>query len=492
MSQHTTTHAVDSAEPAGGAVAPAQEVPVEDVDLLVVGGGKAGKSLAMLRAKAGDAVVMVEKDKVGGTCINVACIPTKTLISSARVLHDVQGSRAHGVTLPEQDGGAPALERAHIDLAALRARKEGVVGAMVAAHEKMFPASGMDFVKGTARFIAERTVEIALNDGTTRRVRGAKVLINTGTAPSAPAIEGLAEAPHWTSEDLLALPELPTSLVVLGGGVIGVEMASLMGLLGVPVTIVHAGGHILDREDDDVAAEVASGLEALGVTILTGARASRVSPTPGGGVVVSTQDGREASGSHVLVALGRTPVTAGLGLETAGVELTERGFVKVDDHLRTTAEGVYAAGDVAGTPQFTHASWNDFRVLRDLFAGKEASTAGRLIPWAVFTTPELGHVGLTEAEARAAGHEVRVAKTPTAAVPRAKTLGRTEGFYKIVIDADSDLILGAAIIGPEASEVVTGVQMAMLGGLTWQQVRDAVITHPTMGEGLNIVLDSLG
>ena len=492
MSQHTTTHAVDSAEPAGGAVAPAQEVPVEDVDLLVVGGGKAGKSLAMLRAKAGDAVVMVEKDKVGGTCINVACIPTKTLISSARVLHDVQGSGAHGVTLPEQAGGAPALERARIDLAALRARKEGVVGAMVTAHEKMFPASGMDFVKGTARFVAERTVEIALNDGTTRRVRGAKVLINTGTAPSAPAIEGLAEAPHWTSEDLLALPELPTSLVVLGGGVIGVEMASLMGLLGVPVTIVHAGGHILDREDDDVAAEVASGLEALGVTILTGARASRVSPTPGGGVVVSTQDGREASGSHVLVALGRTPVTAGLGLETAGVELTERGFVKVDDHLRTTAEGVYAAGDVAGTPQFTHASWNDFRVLRDLFAGKEASTAGRLIPWAVFTTPELGHVGLTEAEARAAGHEVRVAKTPTAAVPRAKTLGRTEGFYKIVIDAQSDLILGAAIIGPEASEVVTGVQMAMLGGLTWQQVRDAVITHPTMGEGLNIVLDSLG
>ena len=495
MSQHATTHAADSAdsaEPAGGAVAPAQEVPVEDVDLLVVGGGKAGKSLAMLRAKAGDAVVMVEKDKVGGTCINVACIPTKTLISSARVLHDVQGSRAHGVTLPEQDGGAPALERARIDLAALRARKEGVVGAMVTAHEKMFPASGMDFVKGTARFVAERTVEIALNDGTTRRVRGAKVLINTGTAPSAPAIEGLAEVPHWTSEDLLALPELPTSLVVLGGGVIGVEMASLMGLLGVPVTIVHAGEHILDREDADVAAEVASGLEALGVTILTGARASRVSPAPGGGVAVSTQDGREASGSHLLVALGRTPMTTGLGLEPAGVELTERGFVKVDDHLRTTAEGVYAAGDVAGTPQFTHASWNDFRILRDLLAGKDASTAGRLIPWAVFTTPELGHVGLTEAEARAAGHEVRVAKTPTAAVPRAKTLGCTEGFYKIVIDADSDLILGAAIIGPEASEVITGVQMAMLGGLTWQQVRDAVITHPTMGEGLNIVLDSLG
>ena len=466
--------------------------PTEDVDLLVVGGGKAGKSLAMLRAKKGDRVVMVERDKVGGTCINVACIPTKTLISAARVLREVQGSAAHGVALPESDGGAPALGRARIDLAALRARKEGVVGAMVAAHETMFPASGMDFVKGTARFVAERTVEIALADGTARRVRGAKVLINTGTTPSLPPIEGLADAPRWTSEDLLALPELPDRLVVLGGGVIGVEMASLMGLLGVPVTLLHAGEHILDREDDDVAAEVAAGLEALGVTILTGARAARVGAGEDGGVVVTARDGREAAGSHLLVALGRTPVTAGLGLEAAGVETTERGFIKVDDHLRTSAEGVYAAGDVAGSPQFTHASWNDFRVLRDLLAGEEASTSGRLIPWAVFTTPELGHVGLTEAQARAAGRSIRIAKTPTAAVPRAKTLGRTEGFYKIVIDADTDEILGAAIIGAEASEVVTSVQMAMLGGLTWRQVRDAVITHPTMSEGLNIVLDSLG
>ena len=485
---HATTSTADTVP--GRADAPA--IPVEDVDLLVVGGGKAGKSLAMLRAKKGDNVVMVERDKVGGTCINVACIPTKTLISAARVLHDVQGAGTHGVTLPEADGGTAALERARIDLAALRARKEGVVGAMVAAHETMFPASGMDFVKGTARFVAERTVEITLTDGSTRRVRGARVLINTGTTPSVPAIEGLEGVPYWTSEDLLALPELPSRLVVLGGGVIGVEMASLMGLLGVPVTLLHAGEHVLDREDADVAAEVAAGLEALGVTVLTGARATRVGASEDGGVVVSAQDGREATGSHLLVALGRTPVTAALGLEAAGVETTGRGFIKVDDHLRTSAEGVYAAGDVAGSPQFTHASWNDFRILRDLLAGKEASTSGRLVPWAVFTTPELGHVGLTEAQARAAGHEVLVARTPTAAVPRARTLGRTEGFYKVMVDADTDEILGAAVIGPEASEVVTSVQMAMLGGLTWRQVRDAVITHPTMGEGLNIVLDSLG
>lgn len=233
-------------------------------------------------------------------------------------------------------------------------------------------------------------------------------------------------------------------------------------------------------------------LEALGVTILTGSRAERVSAGQDGGVLVRTADGREASGSHLLVALGRRPVTEDLGLEAAGIETTERGYVRVDDHLRTSAQGVYAAGDVAGTPQFTHASWNDYRVLRDLLAGKGASTAGRLIPWAVFTTPELAHVGLTEAEARRAGHDVRVAKTPTAAVPRAKTLGRTEGFYKVIVDAATDRILGAAVIGAEASEVITSVQMAMLGSLTWQQLRDAVIAHPTMSEGLNIVLDSLG
>ncbi|VEG26393.1 dihydrolipoyl dehydrogenase family protein [Actinomyces howellii] len=472
---------------------PGGQERIEEVDLLVIGGGKAGKSLAMTRAKAGDSVVMVERDKVGGTCINVACIPTKTLISSARVLREVQAAAAHGVTLPETDGGVGALEQARVDLAALRARKEGVVGAMVAAHETMFPASGMDFVMGTARFVAERTVEIALTDGSARRVRGNTVLINTGTTPSVPPLEGLDEVPFWTSEDLLTLPELPAHLIVLGGGVIGVEMASLMGLLGVPVTVVHAGEHVLDREDADVAAEVSAGLEALGVTVLTGARAARVGAAEGRrGVVVTTADGREVTGSHLLVALGRTPVTADLGLDVAGVEVTERGFVRVDEQLRTSAEGVYAAGDVAGTPQFTHASWNDFRVLRDLLAGREASTAGRLIPWAVFTTPELGHVGMTEAEARRAGHEVRVATTPTAAVPRARTLGRTEGFYKVVVDARTERILGAAVIGPEASEVVTSVQMAMLGGLTWRQVRDAVITHPTMSEGLNIVLDSLG
>lgn len=456
----------------------------EKYDLVVVGGGKAGKSLAMLRAKKGDKVFMVERDKIGGTCINVACIPTKTLVSSARRLAEVRTAAAYGVDLPGAD-----LASAGVNLEALRARKESVVGGMVEAHKKMFAAPGLDFVLGTAKFVGPKTVEATLADGSVRVVEGEKVLINTGTTPAIPPIEGLGDVDYWTSEDALRLTEIPDRLVILGGGVIGVEMASMMAAFGADVTLIEGGEHILAREDADVAEEMAANLAAQGVTVRTGERAVRVS-SGDEGVLVHTTAG-EVAGTRLLVALGRTPVTKGLGLEAAGVELTERGFVKVDSRLETTAPGVYAAGDVAGTPQFTHASWNDFRVLRDLFAGKDASTEGRLIPWAVFATPELGRVGMSESEARASGRDIRVAKVAAAAVPRAKTHGHIEGFYKVVVDAETDRILGAAVIGDGASEVVASVQMAMLGGLTWQRVRDAVIAHPTMAEGLNIVLDAM-
>lgn len=457
----------------------------EKYDLVVVGGGKAGKSLAMLRAKKGDKVFMVERDKIGGTCINVACIPTKTLVSSARRLAEVRTAAAYGVDLPGAD-----LASAGVDLEALRARKESVVGGMVEAHKKMFAAPGLDFVLGTAKFVGPKTVEATLADGSVRVVEGEKVLINTGTTPAIPPIEGLGDVDYWTSEDALRLTEIPDRLVILGGGVIGVEMASMMAAFGADVTLIEGGEHILAREDADVAEEMAANLAAQGVTVRTGERAVRVS-SGNEGVLVHTTAG-EVAGTRLLVALGRTPATKGLGLEAAGVELTERGFVKVDSRLETTAPGVYAAGDVAGTPQFTHASWNDFRVLRDLFAGKDASTEGRLIPWAVFATPELGRVGMSESEARAAGRDIRVAKVAAAAVPRAKTHGHVEGFYKVVVDAETEEILGAAIVAESASEVIAAVQTAMLGGLPWPKLRDAVIAHPTMAEGLNIVLDSLG
>ncbi|MEU8802377.1 FAD-dependent oxidoreductase [Spirillospora sp. NPDC048819] len=456
----------------------------EDVDLLVVGGGKAGKSLAMDRAKAGWSVAMVERDKIGGTCINVACIPTKALVGSARA---IAAARHAGVMGVELDGEPTVV------LDALRRHKESVVGGMVDAHRTMFQDSGMDFIMGTARFVAPRTVQIATGDGALRLVRGKDVVLNTGTTPALPDVPGVAESEVWTSETILRLTRLPATLLILGGGYVGCEFASMFAHFGSKVVLVQGPSQVLPREDGDIAGEVAQILSGQGVEVRTGVRAASVRREPGHGPVTLTlEDGSVLEGDELLVATGRAPVTAELGLEAAGVRLTGRGFVEVDDRLRTSAEHVWAAGDVAGSPQFTHASWHDFRVLRANLTGADASTAGRLVPYTVFITPELARVGMTEAEARAAGHRVTVAKIAVSAIPRAKTLHDQTGVWKAVVDADSDAILGAALLGHNAGEVISAVQMAMMGGLPYQSVRDAVLAHPTMGEGLNLLFDTLG
>ncbi len=458
-------------------------VGVEDVDLLVIGGGKAGKSLAMDRAKAGWKVVMVERDKIGGTCINVACIPTKALVGSARTMLAARSADQMGVEM----GGEP-----RISLERLRHHKESVVGAMVSAHEKLFADSGMDFILGTARFVAERTAEITTREGTRRVVRGRDVVINTGTIPAVPALKGVGEAEVWNSETILALRRLPESLIVLGGGYVGCEFASMFAIFGTRVTVIQGSPQLLPREDPDVAAAVGDILTGQGVELRLGARAQAVRREAGhGDIVVTLAGGAEIRGRELLIATGRTPVTGDLGLDLAGVELTDRGFVRVDDHLRTTSDHVWAAGDVAGSPQFTHASWSDFRILKANLTGGDAVTTGRLVPYTVFITPELARVGLTESEARAQGRSVRVAKIPVAAIPRAKTLHETVGMWKVVVAADTDQILGVALLGHDSGEVVSVIQMAMLGGLRYQQVRDAVLTHPTMGEGVNLLLDAL-
>ncbi|MGN6751339.1 MAG: dihydrolipoyl dehydrogenase family protein [Intrasporangium sp.] len=461
---------------------PAAEL--EEVDLLVVGGGKAGKSLAMDRAKAGWSVVMVERDKIGGTCINVACIPTKSLVGSARTMLTIQHAEVMGI---EVDGDSV------VSLAALRRHKESVVGGMVDAHRKMFTDSGMDFIMGTARFVAPRTVQIATNEDGTRLIRGKDVVINTGTTPAVPDLPGLAEADVWTSETILRLDRLPQTLLILGGGYVGCEFASMFALFGSRVVLVQGGPQLLPREDPDVAGEVAQILTDQGVELHLGSRAASVRREQAHEKVTLTlEDGSALTGDELLVATGRSPVTADLGLDAAEVKLTDRGYVAVDDHLRTGAEHVWAAGDVAGSPQFTHASWNDFRILRSLLSGREASTAGRLVPYTIFITPELARVGLTETQARAAGHTVRVAKIPVSAIPRAKTLHDSTGIWKAVVDADTDQILGAALLGHNGGEVIAAVQLAMLGGLPYQSVRDALLTHPTMSEGLNLLFDTFG
>jgi probable pyridine nucleotide-disulfide oxidoreductase len=455
---------------------------VEEVDLLVVGGGKAGKSLAMDRARAGWRVAMVERDKIGGSCINVACIPTKSLVASARALLTARHAQALGI---EVEGPAT------VTVEGLRRHKEGVVDGMVSAHRKLFADSGMDFILGVATFVAERTVEIRLGDGSTRKIQGRDVVVNTGTVPALPDLAGVAEAGVWDSESILRLEKLPSSLLVLGGGYVGCEFASMFAIFGSRVTLLQGGGQLLPREDPDVAGEVADLLREQGVDVRLDSRVQRVRRDPAGEVVVVLADGSEVRGGELLCATGRGPVTAGLGLEAAGVDRTDRGYVVVDDHLRTTADHVWSAGDVAGSPQFTHASWNDFRILRKNLTGGDATTSGRTIPYTVFVSPELGRIGLTETQARERGHHVRVAKIPAAAIPRSKTLDMSTGVWKAIVDADTDEILGVAILGHEGGEVVAAVQMAMLGGLRYQQVRDAPITHPTMAEGLNLLLDAL-
>ena len=455
---------------------------LEDVDLLVIGGGKAGKSLAMDRAKAGWTVAMVERDKIGGTCINVACIPTKALVGSARTVLTARNAEVMGVELEEEP---------LVSLDGLRQHRSSVVDGMVAAHKKMFADSGMDFILGTARFIGPRTAEIETHGGDLRLLRGTDVVINTGTTPAIPDLPGITESRPWTSETILKLERLPSRLLILGGGYVGCEFASMYALFGSQVIMLQGRSQLLPREDPDVAAEVAEILVDQGVEVRLNARATAVRRNGNGEVTVILEDGTQVVGDELLVATGRSPVTADLGLAAAGVEITDRGFIQVDDHLRTSADHVWAAGDVAGSPQFTHASWNDFRILKANLDHSDAATRGRIVPYTVFITPELARVGIAETQARAQGHRVAVGKISVSAIPRAKTLHDTTGTWKAVVDADTDLILGAALLGHNAGEVISTLQMAMLGGLRYQQVRDAVLTHPTMGEGLNLLFDAL-
>ncbi|MFF8882894.1 dihydrolipoyl dehydrogenase family protein [Streptomyces flaveolus] len=458
---------------------PQADTGVEDVDLLVVGGGKGGKTLAMDIARGGGRVAMVERGMIGGTCINVACIPTKTLVTSARLLDSLSRAEQVGIR----------TDKPVADLALLREHKEGVVAGMVDLNHRQFLDSGMDFILGTARFTGKRTVRVELNDGGARVLRGKDVVINTGTVPGIPDIPGITEVEPLTSETLLHLDHIPEHLVVIGGGYVGLEFAQMFDAFGSRVTVLHRGERVLPREDPDVSETLTGFLTDADVRLHTGVSISQVSRGPSG-VTVRLDDGTEVTGTDVLVAVGREPVTKNLDLDAAGVRTDDRGFVRVDDRLATSAPHTWAVGDVAGSPQFTHVSLDDYRIVKANIAGGDRRTTGRLVPWNLFTTPELARVGMTETEARAAGYDVRIARMPVAAIPRARTLRDTRGVWKAVVDRDSDRILGVALLGPDASEVLTVVQTAMLTGAPYTLLRDSIIAHPTMAEGLNMLFNA--
>jgi len=422
-------------------------------------------------------VAVIERKYVGGSCPNIACLPSKNIIHSARVASYVRRSAEFGI--PKRDFT--------VDMSAVRDRKRRMVSSWNEAYLDNYKKSGAEFIVGSGRFIGQKTVEVAVHDGTTRQLRGARVIINTGTRAALEPVPGLAEAQPLTHIEALELDEVPEHLLVIGAGYIGLELAQAMRRFGSRVSVIERNERPIHREDDDVTEAVQNLLADEGVDMVLNAKVKRISGKSGQSVkMVIEQRGAEKTleGSHLLVAAGRAPNTNGIGLELAGVELTDSGHIKANEHLETTAPGVWAIGEVAGSPQFTHVSVDDFRVVYDSITGGKRVTTGRLVPFCLFTDPELARVGLSEKEAKARGIPYRLFKIPMAAVMRATTMSETRGFLKALVEIDSDRILGFTGFGVDAGEVLSSVQIAMTGGLPYTALRDAILTHPTLVEGL--------
>lgn len=450
---------------------------IERVQNLVIGSGVAGKIIAWTLANKGQKTVVVERSMVGGSCPNVACLPSKNVIYSAKAVSLVHPTTGLGVVT------GPV----RVDMAGVARRKRQMVEELVAVHLANFKASGAELVMGEARFTEPKTVQVVLNaGGGTRLLRGERVFINVGTRASIPDVRGLAAAGPMTHVEALNLERLPGHLVILGGGYVGLEFAQAMRRFGSRVTIIQRGPRLLEREDPDVADALQELMTDEGIEVLLQSEVLSVTGRSGTGVALRVRSGateRPLEASDILVAAGRTPNTDRLDAARAGVELDTRGYIRVDDRLQTTAADVWATGECAGSPQFTHVGEDDCRIVLDNLAGGSRTTRGRLIPYCLFTDPELAHVGLTESEARARGVPYRIARLPMSQVFRAVTLSQTRGFMKALI-GDDDRILGFTALGAEASELMAVAQTAMLGGIPYTVLRNAIWTHPTAAEGL--------
>lgn len=454
-------------------------------DDIVIGTGQGGKPLAAALARAGRHTAIIERDEVGGTCVNVGCTPTKTMIASARVAHLVRRGPEYGVHVPP-----PA-----IDLVRIRERTRDVVTSFRSGSTRgLERVEGLDLIRGDATFTGPRAIDVALPDGDTRSLEAERVFINTGGRNRPPDIDGIETVDVLDSTSAMELERVPAHLVVIGGGYIACEFAQMFRRFGSRVTVL-ARGQLLGREDDDVSKAITEILRDEEIDVALDATATRIARRSDGVAISYEQKsaGRTVEGSHVLVATGRTPNTDTLGLEAAGVEVDSRGSIVVDDQLRTAADGVYALGDVvSGHPQFTHIAYDDYRIIEaNLIRGERRTIEGRYVPYTLFIDPPLGRVGLTETAARRAGHDVRVAKIPMTSVARALETNETRGFMKAVVDAKTDRILGCAMLGIEGGEVASIVQVAMMGDLPYTALRDATLSHPTAGESLNTLFASM-
>jgi len=456
----------------------------ENYQNIIIGSGEGGKFLAWHLASAGEKTVVVERRWVGGSCPNINCLPSKNEIWSAKVADLVHHAGHFGST----PSSAP------VDMAAVRRRKRVMVDGLIALHHEKYKASGAELLMGEARFVSPRTIEVRLNASGTRTLTAERMFLNLGTHATIPSVPGLAECAPLTHIEVLELDRLPEHLLVIGGGYVSLEIAQAYRRFGSRVTILQNVPQLLVDQDPDVVSELQNILAAEGIDILTSAEILQVRGRSGDTVTLQVrapQGERTLTGSDVLVAAGRTPNTSGIGLELAGVELDSRGYIKVTDRLQTTAPNIWAIGECAGSPQFTHASFDDFRIIRENLAGGSRSTADRLMPSCLFTDPQIAKIGLNESQAGSLGIPVRVAKLPMPAVLRTRTLDETRGFMKAFIDPNDDRILGFTMIGPEAGEVMATVQAAMLAGTPFTMLRDAILAHPTMAEGLNALFSGV-
>jgi pyruvate/2-oxoglutarate dehydrogenase complex dihydrolipoamide dehydrogenase (E3) component len=453
-------------------------------EILILGSGQGGKLLAWQMGRAGRRVAVVERMWIGGSCPNIACLPSKNEISSARVAYLARNAARYGTT----------TGNVSTDMVKVRQRKRDMVDGEVAFHLKAYKESGTELIMGEGRFVASNMLEVQLNDGGTRLLTADEIVINVGTHATVPDLPGLRAAEPMTHIKALELDYAPKHLIVLGGGYVGLEMAQAYRRFGSRVTIIEYGARIMSREDVDVAEEMHRILREEDIQVLTSATVTAVQGRSGVNVsmTVRTAAGEQTiEGSDILVAAGRTPNTAGIGLEDAGIELDERGYIRVNDRLQASRPGVWAIGECAGSPQFTHVSVDDFRIVRDNLAGGIRSTTDRLVPYCMFTDPPLARVGLSEQDAARQGIAVRVARLPMGAVLRTAATGETQGFMKVLVAANDDNIVGFTMIGSEAGEVTAAVQTAMIANLPYPKLRDAVITHLTIAEGLGPLLGNV-
>lgn len=458
----------------------------ETFDAIIIGTGQAGKPLAGDLAGAGWNTAVVESGDVGGTCVNVGCTPTKTMVASARVAYLARRAKDYGVV----------VSGVSVDMEAVRARKRAIVDRFRTWGEKsLAKTKNLTTLYGEASFVDAHTLDVKMKAGGTRRITSSKIAINTGGRPAVPPIPGLDGVPYLDSTSVMELDVVPEHLVVVGGGYIGLEFGQMFRRFGAKVTIVQRDERLIPREDPDVSAAVRKILEDDGLTIDTEAAVARIERDGQGRITVHYQcEGcdRSAVGSHLLLAIGRQPNVEALNLPAAGIAQDKGGFIHADNTLKTSVEGVYALGDVKGGPAFTHISYDDYRLLRDRWLhGMDTRTDGRLVPNTMYIDPQLAQVGLTETEARKRNLDIRVAKLPMSGIARALEMDEDRGFVKVIIDAKTDQILGCMVLGIEGGEIMSMLQIAMMGKLPYPVLKEAIFAHPTLAEGLNNIFLAL-